>query len=108
MSYDENDRREIAARLRSKRPEEFELRYERSVLEHIFHSLFPKQVYPVSNWVLRMPYTLADLIERQTCRKVIPSEMEGYVFCSNCGAEIGEYGVPNYCHNCGAKVINDD
>lgn len=48
---------------------------------------------------------LSDLIDRPTCRKVIPSEMEGYVFCSNCGAEIGEYGVPNYCHNCGAEVV---
>lgn len=46
----------------------------------------------------------ADLVDRPTCRKVIPSEMEGYVFCSICGAEIGEYGVPRYCHNCGAEV----
>lgn len=50
---------------------------------------------------------LADLIDRPTCRKVIPDEMEGYVFCSECGAEIGEYGVPNYCHNCGAEVIDE-
>ena len=50
-------------------------------------------------------HLLADLIDRPTCRKVIPSEMEGYVFCSRCGAEIGEYGVPNYCHNCGAEVV---
>ena len=50
-------------------------------------------------------HLLADLIDRPTCRKLIPDEMEGYVFCSNCGAEIGEYGVPNYCHNCGAKVV---
>lgn len=49
---------------------------------------------------------LADLIDRPTCRKLIPDEMEGYVFCSNCGAEIGEYGVPNYCHNCGAKMVD--
>lgn len=48
---------------------------------------------------------LAGLIDRPTCRKVIPNEMEGYVFCSECGAEIGEYGVPNYCHNCGAEVV---
>lgn len=47
---------------------------------------------------------LADLIDRPTCRKVIPNEMEGYVFCSKCGAEIGEYSVPNYCPNCGAEV----
>lgn len=48
---------------------------------------------------------LADLIDRPTCRKVIPNEMEGYVFCSKCGAEIGEYSVPNYCPNCGAEVV---
>lgn len=48
---------------------------------------------------------LADLIDRPTCRKRIPDEMEGLVFCSNCGAEIGEYSVPNYCHNCGAEVV---
>ena len=38
------------------------------------------------------------------CYKVIPDEMEGYVFCSECGAEIGEYGYPNYCPNCGRNV----
>lgn len=48
---------------------------------------------------------LADLID-PTSHKVIPSEIDGYVFCSNCGAEIGEYGVPNYCHNCGARVVS--
>ena len=47
---------------------------------------------------------LADLID-PTCHKVIPNEEEGYVFCSNCGAEIGEYGVPNYCHNCGHRLV---
>jgi hypothetical protein len=50
---------------------------------------------------------LADFID-PTCHKVIPSEIEGYVFCSKCGAEIGEYGVPNYCHNCGARVVSGD
>lgn len=50
---------------------------------------------------------LADLID-PTCRKVIPNEIEGYVFCSKCGAEIGEYSVPNYCPNCGARVVSAD
>ena len=45
--------------------------------------------------------------DRPTCRKLIPDEMEGYVFCSKCGAEIGEYGVPSYCHNCGAEVESE-
>lgn len=119
MSYDENDRREIAARLRSKRPEEFVPRYERDVLEHIFHSLFPKQVYPVSNWVLRIPYTLAALIERQTCRDVGSGD---YFVCSECGCEVllvddyqdpaitvcGGPEDPKYCPYCGAKVSDGD
>ena len=50
---------------------------------------------------------VADLID-PVCYPVIPDEEEGYVFCSNCGAEIGECGVPNYCHNCGARVVDDD
>lgn len=45
-------------------------------------------------------------VER-TCHKIIPDEMEGYVFCSECGAEIGEYGYPNYCPNCGCKVVGE-
>lgn len=43
--------------------------------------------------------------DRPTCQKRIPDEMEGLVFCSNCGAEIGEYSVPNYCPNCGRQVV---
>lgn len=49
---------------------------------------------------------VADLID-PVCYPVIPDETEGYVFCSKCGAEIGEYGVPNYCPNCGAKVVDE-
>ena len=25
---------------------------------------------------------------------------------NQCGAEIGEYGVPNYCYNCGVAIRN--
>lgn len=49
---------------------------------------------------------LADLIDRPAYRPVIPNAMEGYVFCPQCGAEIGEYNVPNYCHNCGVAITN--
>ena len=55
----------------------------------------------------RLLERLADLIERPTCKPVIPNEMEGCVFCPQCGAEIGEYGVPNYCYNCGMEIEND-
>lgn len=50
--------------------------------------------------------SLADLIDRPVYRPVIPNAMEGYVFCPQCGAEIGEYGVPNYCHSCGVAIRN--
>ena len=50
---------------------------------------------------------LADLIDRPIDRAFIPDAMEGGVFCPRCGAEIGEYGVPNYCHNCGLAIHND-
>lgn len=49
---------------------------------------------------------IADLIDRPAYRPVIPNEMEGGVFCPQCGAEIGEYGVPNYCYNCGTAIRN--
>lgn len=127
MSYDDKDRHKVAARLRSKRPEEFGPRYERNVLEHIFHSLFPKQVYPVSNWVLRTPYTLADLIDRPTCRDVGDFDHEAFK-CSRCGYRVLSLrGIANgspsdavlvtpdglitefaYCPNCGAEVTDGD
>lgn len=49
---------------------------------------------------------LADLIDRPKYRSVIPNAMEGGVFCPQCGALIGEYGVPNYCHSCGVAITN--
>lgn len=50
---------------------------------------------------------LAGLIDRPIGRPFIPDAMEGYVFCPRCGAEIGEYGVPNYCHACGLAISNE-
>lgn len=50
--------------------------------------------------------SLADLIDRPIYRPVIPNAMEGYVFCPQCGAPIGEYGVPNYCHSCGVAITD--
>lgn len=50
--------------------------------------------------------SLADLIDRPIGRAFIPDAMEGNVFCPRCGAEIGEYGVPNYCHECGLAITN--
>lgn len=98
------ERREVAAKLRETEPFEYggEKWYDEGKILDALDLSFDNvpSIYDPEK-VKR----LADLIDRPTCRKVIPSEMEGYVFCSNCGAEIGEYGVPNYCHNCGAEVV---
>ena len=102
------DRREIARKLRSEAElwrksypgTEIDLSETEVVFQDVAHFLgihgktCPEMLYN----------RLAELIDRPKCRKIIPSEMDGCVFCSNCGAEIGEYGVPNYCHNCGVEV----
>lgn len=116
-------RHEVAARLRSKKPEEFTFPLDKTVFTHIFRSVFPNQM-PLTNWILRVPYRLADLIDRQTCHDVGGA----YEFrCSVCGCVIhifqGDgYGdddsamtiggdslyIPHYCPNCGAEVVGND
>ena len=95
LSISDEQRRETAARLREYDVAEFKESAIVPFLECLGHG------YKDWRGILD---ELAELIDRPTCKPVIPNEMEGCVFCSNCGAEIGEYGVPNYCHNCGAEV----
>ena len=57
----------MAKRLRSKKPEEFTAPFGKPVLTHIFSSVFPNQMF-LTNWILRLPYQLADLIDHPTCR----------------------------------------
>lgn len=52
----------------------------------------------------KIPRGLADLIDRPKYRAFIPNAMEGGVYCPQCGVKIDEYGVPNYCHNCGVAI----
>ena len=58
----DSERREVAARLRSKKPEECTAPFGKPVLMHIFRSVFPNQMF-LTNWILRLPYQLADLID---------------------------------------------
>lgn len=96
MKISDEQRRETAARLREYDVAEFKESAIVPFLECLGHG------YKDWRGILD---ELADLIDRQMCRKLIPDEMEGLVFCSNCGAEIGEYSVPNYCPNCGRQVL---
>lgn len=111
MTSDE-ERREVAKRLRSKKPAEFGEPLVRSVFRHVFRSLYPKQIYPVSNWVLRMPYALADLIDRPTCTMTYkPEWSDDEIYptsayqCSNCGSVVNE-GITEFCPSCGCMVSN--
>lgn len=96
LSISDEQRRETAARLREYDVAEFKESAIVPFLECLGHG------YKDWRGILD---ELAELIDRPTCKPVISNEMEGCVFCSNCGAEIGEYGVPNYCHNCGAGLV---
>lgn len=50
---------------------------------------------------------LADLID-PVAVPWIPNEMEGYVYCGECGEEIGEYYRPSYCEYCGTRVMSTE
>lgn len=96
----DSERREVAARLRSLDVHDWnDFMDEVDSLETAIGCSIG-QDWQDQNWWHR----LADLIDRPTCKPVIPNEMEGYVFCHQCGTEIGEYGVPNYCYNCGIEI----
>lgn len=108
---DGEERRKVAARLRSMKPEETTAPFGKPVLMHIFRSVFPGQM-PLTNWILRLPYQLADLIDRPTCEmKDVAGER--YARCARCGAFVRRDavtdctgGVPvKFCPNCGAEVV---
>lgn len=112
----DNERREVAAQLRN------QLTYMRENGEYYKNDLdlvecgnsayrnIADSVEKYSNnftgYYIPIVEKLADLIDRPVYRPVIPNAMEGYVFCPQCGAPIGEYGVPNYCHSCGVAISN--
>lgn len=106
----DDERREVAEKLRERTKKPMGKSMQRMFTEtlgmytHNICWMNPDKA--TSRWDVIVNY-LADLIDRPKYRCVIPDAMEGGVFCPNCGAEIGEYGVPNYCHNCGVAICND-
>lgn len=95
-----DERREVAARLRSLDVHDWnDFMDEVDALETAIGCSIGQDWQDQDWW-----HRLADLIDRPTCKPVIPNEMEGCVFCHQCGAEIGEYGMPNYCYNCGMEI----
>lgn len=114
----DKQRREVATRLRSMKPEETTAPFGKPVLMHIFRSVFPDKMF-LTNWILRLPYQLADLIEpeERTCKNV--SGYQDVFECSECHLNVeitSECGnghgktfhvpyVPAYCPCCRAKVV---
>ena len=109
MAQTSDERREVAKRLR-------ELDHEITSYDTIENGVnklkkavhgntsFSPIEYSVRN-LCGLANTLADIID-PTCHVVIPNEMDGECFCSECGALLGEYGYTAYCPSCGARVVN--
>ena len=108
----DKQRREVAAELRSMKPEETTAPFGKPVLMHIFRSVFPNQMF-LTNWILRLPFQLADLIDRPTCVTIEhgrPKESHVCKSCSRCSYGWFEciHDKPySYCPNCGAEVVDD-
>lgn len=113
----DEERHEVAERLRDMNPADFEFPYVKPVFDHIFDSVFPKWAF-LTNWILRVPLRLADLIDRPTCYVVEHKTHCGSYGCEeacqlwvlSCGDECVNDSdfPPSYCPECGAMVVTDD
>lgn len=118
MSVTDNERREVAARLRLL-PDQRGIYSDRQFFELLDEKIFCLLDKALDNprgfhtWVSNIFY-LADLIEpepERTCR--MEPGKRGYPICSNCGEEMDaytcewsepmEYSYP-FCYACGARV----
>lgn len=103
MAPTSDERREVAARLREAWPEAGGMEEVWEVLDPILGTHDGPDVYKAWEQTFNR---LSDLID-PTCRVVIPNEMDGECFCSECGALLGEYGYTAYCPCCGARVTGE-
>ena len=94
-----DERREVAAMLR------IEVRDENESLDFPVYRIINDVLLVNGAWGAKAAHILADLID-PTCHVVIPNEMDGDCFCSECGALVGEYGYTSYCPNCGARLVS--
>lgn len=96
----DKERREVAARLRADRRQNQE-----SQATFIARMVTGKDRVTVVD-VLRLPETLADLIDRPTCHLV--EDEHGYTACSECGCTALCMLDASYCPECGARVVRGD
>ena len=94
-----DERREVAARLRTEVGED-------ECIDYAVFRIINDVLLINGAWGAKAARILADLID-PTCRVVIPNEMDGECFCSECGALLGEYGYTAYCPSCGARCVDN-
>ena len=102
MAPTSDERREVAARLRDIESIYGEQRHPFPETDFVL-AIAKITGTPLDSTLKDLAFRLADLID-PTCHVVIPNEMDGECFCSECGALLGEYGYTAYCPNCGARV----
>lgn len=110
MEINDEKRREVASRMR-----DIMRRYPRCFLDN----MVAQSVLDVMGDGVKIGETVADLIDRPTCRNIY-AETEGMGGCENgfecseCGNTVEDYegyrvrGEFNYCSKCGAVVVSDD
>lgn len=109
MEISDERRREVAARMRG-----IMRRYPNCFLDN----MVAQSVLDVMGDGVTIGETVADLIDRPTCRNVYDENEMGSCIngfeCSECGNMVEDYegyrvsGEFNYCSKCGAEVVSDD
>lgn len=98
MAPTSDERREVAERMRDEVGED-------ECIDYAVFRIINDALLINGAWGAKAARILADLID-PTCHVVIPNEMDGECFCSECGALLGEYGYTAYCPCCGARVTS--
>lgn len=111
MTISDQERREVAAKLREKKSEFFGVRsfFPQDII--LYQSQYLKAVeecLPDGDCFFDM---LAELIDRPTCRNLSPKPAD-VLLCSECGEHVDIAYVEScddyhakYCPNCGAEVV---
>lgn len=102
---DDNERREVAARLRESR--EFISSLPKTTPEKNVFDTFELILACIGYEAGNLFDYLADLIDRPTAR--IDVNKHGRAYCTNCGCD--DWCLADgshFCPNCGVKVVDDD
>lgn len=100
-----DERREVAARLREQKPWDICTEYEYCI-GSLCDAVFEDEGDLNDMFILQK--VLAELIEQEPERTCRFEHIEGTWYKTSCGERYDGVIPPNYCPNCGAKVIADE